>query len=483
MDGSSHRLFVALLLAGAAACDATPTGPDAPRPPVIEVVSGEGQHRLLGLPLEAPVRVRVVAADGTPLAAARVRAHVSTPFAIVEPTTGVTDADGVLAFSWRTGAHVGEQRLALSLPDAPDATPLEVTATAISAPVQDLAGGAQVLCGVWSNGSLGCWTPLAAAGIEPTVMRPTDGGTFTELALHLDEGAMSRGCARTTTARLWCFGVEADGHLIDAGTLDGSYPDLRALSTGMDNNTSSPPFCGLSIEGAAWCWGSNVDGVLGDGTLVDRPSPVPVLTPLRFSQVSVGARHACGLALDGAAWCWGANEAGQLGRPPGETSRGGPLPVDPNFRFRSLQVMGPDVSCGLGVGGGLRCWGNKYHLGLGTLVNAVLGTAVTRPTPPRGVLQSVAYAAVDSSIVAVEADGRGSWWGVLPVPTQVLRTDEPRPFDRLLPFAEFTIASSRGLVCGRPAGATTSICIRTGILTGFDFAAPNPALTVIGMPS
>jgi alpha-tubulin suppressor-like RCC1 family protein len=34
--------------------------------------------------------------------------------------------------------------------------------------------------------------------------------------------------------------------------------------------------CGLAVGGAAYCWGNNPDGELGDGTTTNRLTPVPV---------------------------------------------------------------------------------------------------------------------------------------------------------------------------------------------------------------
>lgn len=480
MSATYRRLVPMLFVAALTGCGTTPA--DATRPPVLTLLSGGDQHRLLGLPLAAPIRIRVADDHGSPLAAAQVRAHTTSPFAVVEPSLGVTDGNGVVELSWRTGAQVGVQQVVLSLPAYPDAASLTVTATALSAPLLDLAGSAAMLCGIWPAGDLGCWSPIASGIAEPAVIRVGGQAGFTELALHLALDATIHGCAIATTGRPWCFRVASGGEIVGLSELAGAHPALHGVSTGIDGDTPSPPFCAVSGDGAAWCWGSNANGALGDGTHVDRESPVAVQTPVRFQLVTAGARHTCGLALDGVAWCWGANESGQLGRSASQASQVEPRQVDPNFRFRTLQVMGADVSCGLGVGGGLRCWGNKHRMGLGMLADSVPGNAVTRPTPPRGVLQGVAFAETDSAIVAVESDGRGSWWGVLSVATQVLRADEPRPFDRLLPFAEFTVPSSRGLVCGRPSGATT-ICIRVGVLTGYDFAELSPSLHAFGMPS
>ena len=71
--------------------------------------------------------------------------------------------------------------------------------------------------------------------------------------------------------------------------------------------------CGVTPGGAAYCWGDNFFGQLGDGTSVARATPVPVAGGLRFAAVSAGSFHTCGVTASGAAYCWGDNQNGQLG--------------------------------------------------------------------------------------------------------------------------------------------------------------------------
>ena len=72
--------------------------------------------------------------------------------------------------------------------------------------------------------------------------------------------------------------------------------------------------CALLGSGAAYCWGENLDGELGDGTTTARSSPVLVAAGgLRFGAVRPGWYHACGIASGSAAFCWGYNGHGQLG--------------------------------------------------------------------------------------------------------------------------------------------------------------------------
>src|SRR5450830_1876304 len=70
---------------------------------------------------------------------------------------------------------------------------------------------------------------------------------------------------------------------------------------------------GLTNAGAAYAWGENYFGNLGDGTNANRNSPVPVTGGLRFRSLTMGAFHTCGLTGSDAAYCWGSNANGELG--------------------------------------------------------------------------------------------------------------------------------------------------------------------------
>ena len=87
--------------------------------------------------------------------------------------------------------------------------------------------------------------------------------------------------------------------------------------------------CALLSEGAVSCWGSNGRGELGDGALVDRAGPAPVVGIASAVGLSAGGQvlrawgcpgdfgwvygQSCAVLFDGSAWCWGANDDGQLG--------------------------------------------------------------------------------------------------------------------------------------------------------------------------
>ena len=71
--------------------------------------------------------------------------------------------------------------------------------------------------------------------------------------------------------------------------------------------------CTLTVTGAAYCWGHNLSGELGNRTTRSSTVPVAVSDGLTFASLEVGAFHSCGLTGTGAAYCWGENEGGALG--------------------------------------------------------------------------------------------------------------------------------------------------------------------------
>ena len=196
----------------------------------------------------------------------------------------------------------------------------------------------------------------------------------------------SHTCALTTGGTAYCWGANYAGQLGTANTLGPCNPeDLStascshtpvAVSGGLTFAQISAGWehtCGLTPGGAAYCWGSNSDGQLGNGTFTSSRTPVAVTGGLTFTQISAGSGHTCGLTPGGIAYCWGGNESGQLGD--GTTdNRRTPVAVRGGLAFIQI-AAGGSHTCGLATGGKAFCWGNNYLGALGD------GTKTDSPTP------------------------------------------------------------------------------------------------------
>ena len=73
------------------------------------------------------------------------------------------------------------------------------------------------------------------------------------------------------------------------------------------------------LDGSTWAWGGNESGNLGDGSTIDRSSPVSVLGGISFTQLYIGYigyiyDNIYGIrGSDGTAWAWGDGSQGYLG--------------------------------------------------------------------------------------------------------------------------------------------------------------------------
>jgi alpha-tubulin suppressor-like RCC1 family protein len=114
-----------------------------------------------------------------------------------------------------------------------------------------------------------------------------------------------------------CWGSNSSGQLGQpAYSFNGhGYPIRASVAVALASLTAGGEHtCGLTASGAAYCWGSNSNGQLGNGTIGGtNAAAAPVIGGLTFVALSAGGNHTCGVTPDGSIYCWGANASGQLG--------------------------------------------------------------------------------------------------------------------------------------------------------------------------
>ena len=134
--------------------------------------------------------------------------------------------------------------------------------------------------------------------------------------------------------------------------------------------------CALLLTGHVDCWAENTYGQLGDGTnsgpeecgsLPCSTIPVEVLGLTEASEVAQGQSHACALLTDGHVECWGSNANGLLGDGKDEFGTLSTTPVQVVEIPDAIQIAaGANYTCALLPGGHVKCWGEGTYGQLGS---------------------------------------------------------------------------------------------------------------------
>lgn len=178
------------------------------------------------------------------------------------------------------------------------------------------------------------------------------------------------GCGITRDGEGYCWGNGRDGRL-GLGLADSNDRPSPAPVTGQLHFASISArgwhSCALTSDGAAYCWGRGSEGQLGTSSLVERQDrPAPVSGRLKFSSLSVGSQHTCGLTEDGALYCWGGNKLNQVGGDPQTVAT--PARQFAGLRFRQVAAGGNEFSghtCAITVENSVLCWGDNRKGQLG----------------------------------------------------------------------------------------------------------------------
>jgi alpha-tubulin suppressor-like RCC1 family protein len=350
-----------------------------------------------GMPLDSVVEVGFTTAI-TPPTTGLVFALVSVGHG---HTCGVTTAGKTYCWGANNNGQFGDGTY-----DNIRGTPVPAAA---GLPLTSVSAGLDATCGVTTDGAAYCWGPywgitqgmfdsVAVANNCspygcPTPLPVPGGHTFKMVSFRVGHA-----CGVTTDGAAYCWGTNESGQLgIDSATLVsncrdaspgngiGGCPTPLRVAGGLTFATVSTGehhTCGLTTDGAAYCWGSNASGQLGAGTTFGPEQcgvagstfpcsrvPVAVIGGLSFTEISAGYNYTCGVVSTGAAYCWGYNAGGELGS--GSTAgpqvciydpynsapcSPSPVPVAGGLVFRMISA-GWDVTCGVTTGGAAYCWG------------------------------------------------------------------------------------------------------------------------------
>lgn len=266
--------------------------------------------------------------------------------------------------------------------------------------VRHISGGDSHTCALMSDGGVLCWGDgsdgqlgdgrSGMGHLRTRAVRVRHGSGYLRGVKAIAAG-FDHTCALKRDGSVWCWG---QGELGELGDGRSGYPYHRSTPVRVRRGSGyltrvvgiaavGAHTCARRTDGTAWCWGHDVHGQLGDGTLGAgvshiRVRPVQVrrgsgmLT--HVTAISAGQLHSCARRSDGSAWCWGWDSHGQLGD--GTTGD----PTD-HRRLRAVRVVraagpfthvlkldgGVQHTCALRTDHTVWCWGiNEYgQLGQG----------------------------------------------------------------------------------------------------------------------
>ena len=126
-------------------------------------------------------------------------------------------------------------------------------------------------------------------------------------------------CGVRADATGWCWGdLPGDGS--DTANapvrLPGSWMSSLGAVTGVGpTRLAEQNMCGVQADHTGWCWQSNDQGQIGDGSTLPYGTwaKTPVQVPGKWTSLTTNSDNSCGIRTDDTAACWGLDDYGEVG--------------------------------------------------------------------------------------------------------------------------------------------------------------------------
>ena len=213
----------------------------------------------------------------------------------------------------------------------------------------------------------------------------------------------------------YAWGSNAAGQLGNGSTTDNHYPTLFNLPSGITITAVAAGYqhnLAIGSNNQLYAWGRNNEGEFGNGTTTSSNNPVAISSPffgLPIIAVAAGYHHSLTIRSDGLLYAWGDNPDGELGN--GSTTQSTTptnVKTPPQTGITAI-AAGKLHNLAIGNDGKLYAWGynGDGELGNGTTTNGLTPIVVSLPN---GAIPT-AIAAGGSHSLAIGSDGNLYAWG------------------------------------------------------------------------
>ncbi len=266
-------------------------------------------------------------------------------------------------------------------------SPVAVSTSGVLAGVTltQISAGSNYTCALSSAGVAYCWgqdnygqlgnnTTSSTPYSSPVAVYTTTGVLSGVKLIQISAGNQHT-CALATTGAVYCWGYDVDGELGNSSNTTTGAPVAVTTSGALSGvaitqvSVEHLGTCAVGANGAAYCWGYNTDGDLGNSSNSATNFPVAVypsgvLSGKFLTQISGSALSACAIDSTGKAYCWGSDTTyGQLGNGSTTTNSNVPVAVTTTGALSGVSLglitAGAFNACGVSTAGASYCWGNN----------------------------------------------------------------------------------------------------------------------------
>jgi alpha-tubulin suppressor-like RCC1 family protein len=292
-----------------------------------------------------------------------------------------------------------------------------------SANAKVIAAGDYHTCAIADGGILECWGSNASGQISP-IGAYTPNVTLPRTVLLNEDHPVSVAAGSEHTCvinpdgnfqgAVRCWGTNLNGQLGN-DTYDGQFTAYNAPTVaGAGSNASfvaagGDHSCAI-VNGVVSCWGANSKGELGIGSQDDTPHATPIGGLSTLTEVTSGAQQTCartsGTGLN--VFCWGRKGHGRLGGGRDERVTS-PTVLSLGQGLAQTIALGSHHGCLILTTGAVKCWGQNLYGQVGN--GAADRNEVIFPVAVSGIASGANMLSLGAAHSCAVVGNKGKCWG------------------------------------------------------------------------